>query len=231
MVDYVITRGEELTPKWQELTAEFDYPQPDGFYFFQKDPETGLNTSIQSPRIAQRENPPVYSVSRIIHKTVFNQHSPVFKTLLPLAEQVDKGPRMKRAFGKFEHLNKALLFDCMDCGDCALFDCAYICPMSQCPKGQRNGPCGGSFAGWCEVYPGQKRCIWVRIYLRLKKHRQETGALDYIVPPCDWELNQTSSWLNYYLGRDHTAKRLGIRPQSRLTAPATTEGKKTKNPK
>jgi methylenetetrahydrofolate reductase (NADPH) len=23
---------------------------------------------------------------------------------------------------------------------------------------------------------------------------------------------QTSSWLNFYLGRDHTAKRLGIKP-------------------
>jgi methylenetetrahydrofolate reductase (NADPH) len=32
------------------------------------------------------------------------------------------------------------------------------------------------------------------------------------VAPCDWELQHTSSWLNYYMGRDHTAKRLGIKP-------------------
>jgi methylenetetrahydrofolate reductase (NADPH) len=26
------------------------------------------------------------------------------------------------------------------------------------------------------------------------------------VPPVNWELWQTSSWLNYYLGRDHLSK-------------------------
>jgi methylenetetrahydrofolate reductase (NADPH) len=105
----------------------------------------------------------------------------------------------------------------MDCGDCALIDTAYICPMSQCPKGQRNGPCGGSYEGWCEVYPGEKYCIWVRAYGRLKKHNQEDNIGEYIAPPCDWELQHTSSWLNYYLGRDHTAKRLGIKPPQAKT--------------
>ena len=38
---------------------------------------------------------------------------------------------------------------------------------------------------------------------------------DYIVPPCNWDLWQTASWLNFYLGRDHTAKRLGIKPPGR----------------
>jgi methylenetetrahydrofolate reductase (NADPH) len=52
----------------------------------------------------------------------------------------------------------------------------------------------------------------VRAYERLKKHKEEDSIGEYIVPPCDWELQHTSSWLNYYLGRDHTAKRLGIKP-------------------
>ena len=212
MVEYIINKGEELAPKWQELVAEFDFPQKDGFYLFQKDEKTGLNTTILTPRNAKPANPPIYIFSRVAHKTLFNPHSIIFKGLMPMAESVDKGPRMKHAFGIFERINKVVLFDCTDCGDCALFDVAFLCPMSQCPKGQRNGPCGGSYEGWCEVYPGEKKCIWVRAYQRLKKHHEENSIAENTVPPCNWELQNTPSWLNYYLGRDHTAKRLGIKP-------------------
>ena len=82
--------------------------------------------------------------------------------------------------------------------------------MSRCPKNQRNGACGGSFNGWCEVHPGKRLCIYVEAYARLK-HYGEEGRLDGdSVPPCNWDFYQTSSWINFYLGRDHTARRLGI---------------------
>ena len=218
MVEYVINKGEELAPKWQELVTEFDFPQKDGFYLFQKDDKTGLNSTVLAPRNSKPANPPIYTLSVLAHKTLFNPNGIIFKGLLPVAESVDKGPKMKQAFGKFEHINKVMLFNCMDFGDCGLFDVAYLCPMSQCPKGQRNGPCGGSFEGWCEVYPGEKKCIWVKAYQRLKKHKRENSIGENIVPPCDWELEHTSSWLNYYLGRDHLAKRLGIKAPEKKTA-------------
>jgi len=225
MVEYVIKKGEELVPKWQELVAEFDFPQKDGFYLFQKDDKTGLNTTAQSPRNSKPVNPPIYMFARMAHKAVFNPDSIVFKAFLPMAKSVDKGPKMKRALCKFEHINKAVLFDCMDCGDCALFDVAFICPMSQCPKEQRNGPCGGSYEGWCEVYPGEKKCIWVRAYARLKKRKEENSISENVVPPCNWELQHTSSWLNFYLGRDHTAKRLGIKHHENKPAEEPKEAK------
>jgi methylenetetrahydrofolate reductase (NADPH) len=107
---------------------------------------------------------------------------------------------------------KTAMFGCMNCGDCALFDVAYICPMSQCPKQQRNGPCGGSYHGWCEAYPEERKCIWVQAYERLKAFDEEDKLAEYVVPPTNWALRDTSSWLNFYLGRDHTARRLGIKP-------------------
>jgi len=110
----------------------------------------------------------------------------------------------------------------MNCGDCALFDTAFVCPMSQCPKNQRNGACGGSYEGWCEVYPNEKKCIWVQAYERYKAYGEEAAIGAYTAPPCNWDLWQGSSWLNFYLGRDHTSKRLGIKP-------AQTEAQ-TKNP-
>jgi methylenetetrahydrofolate reductase (NADPH) len=119
------------------------------------------------------------------------------------------GTKMEGIFHKLEHLTKVMLFDCKDCGDCALIDVAYLCPMSQCPKNQRNGACGGSFEGWCEVYPGKKQCVYVRAYARLKKHGEEAQLDNGVVPPCNWDLYQTSSWINYYQGKDHTSKKGG----------------------
>jgi methylenetetrahydrofolate reductase (NADPH) len=212
MVEYIIDKGEELTPKWQELVQEFDFPQIDGFYLFQKDEKTGLNTTNLAAKSAKPANPPIYSFSRGVHQTFFNPRNIAFKGLMPLAKTIDKGRGARKAFHKFEHVNKVALYDCMDCGDCALFDAAFICPMSQCPKGQRNGPCGGSYEGWCEVYPGEKKCIWVRAYGRLKRHDEQQSIAANVVPPCNWELQHISSWLNFYLGRDHTSIKLGILP-------------------
>ena len=126
---------------------------------------------------------------------------------------------MKEISTYMEHVAKVALFSCQQCGDCALFDAAYLCPTSQCPKNQRLGPCGGSYDGWCEVYPNERQCIWVRAYTRLKAYKEEGSIGAYISPPCNWELWETSSWLNFYLGRDHTAKRLGVNPPSEATKP------------
>jgi methylenetetrahydrofolate reductase (NADPH) len=211
MVEYIIGKGEELSSNWQDLVAEFDFPQKNGFYLFQKDLATGLNLDKPAARTAKATHPPIYLLCRLAHATLFNPDSIVFKAFKPVAKFADSSPLLKSLEERFEHINKVVLFNCMNCGDCGLFDVAFLCPMSQCPKNQRNGPCGGSYEGWCEVDP-DKKCVWVRAYERLKGHKEEDTIGDYIVPPCNWELTGTSSWLNFYLGRDHSAQRLGIEP-------------------
>lgn len=218
MVEYIITKGEELSRDWEKLVPEFDYPQPKGFYLFEKDPKTGLNTDIPAKRTSKPSVPFIYRLSRVAHVTLFEKKSRVFKMLLPLAKWADVSPRAKAVLEFFEHMAKTILFHCLNCGDCALFDVAFVCPMSQCPKSQRNGACGGSYQGWCEVYPEKQKCVWVQAYDRLKAYQEENSLGEYIVPPCNWELWQTSSWLNFYMGRDHTAKRLGIKPPPEKTA-------------
>jgi len=212
MVEYIITKGEELSRDWEKLVPEFDYPQPEGFYLFEKDPKTGLNTDVFAKRPSKSSPPLVYRLSRIAHVTLFEQKSWVFKALRPIAAWADVSPKARAVLEFCEHLAKTVLFRCLNCGDCALFDVGFVCPMSQCPKNQRNGACGGSYQGWCEVYPNEKKCVWVQAYDRLKAYHEEQSLGDYIVPPCNWNLWQTSSWLNFYLGRDHTSKRLGIKP-------------------
>ncbi len=211
MVDYIINKGEELSKDWEKLIPEFDYPQTEGFYLFEKDSKTGLNTAVSAERPSRVSLPFVYRLSRMAHVTLFEEKSLVFKMMKPFAAWVDRSHAAKGFFTFKEHMAKTVLFHCLNCGDCGLFDVGFVCPTSQCPKGQRNGACGGSYEGWCEVYPGEKKCVWVQAYDRLKRYGEEDSLGAYIVPPCDWELWQTSSWLNFYMGRDHTAKRLGIK--------------------
>ncbi len=57
---------------------------------------------------------------------------------------------------------------CSLCGDCALAITGGLCPVTLCPKGLVNGPCGGVKNKKCEV-DAQLDCVWVLIYERLKK--------------------------------------------------------------
>jgi methylenetetrahydrofolate reductase (NADPH) len=113
------------------------------------------------------------------------------------------------SFGFMEKFAKKVLYDCQHCDDCALFDMYYLCPVSQCPKDMRQGPCGGSRVdGTCEVHEDQM-CIWDRVYWRAK-NRKGCDKLRYIMAPRDWELYETNSWVNYFQKHDHSAKELAI---------------------
>lgn len=52
------------------------------------------------------------------------------------------------------------------CGECVLDQTAGICPVTTCPKGLLNGPCGGMWDGMCEVLT-DRECTHVRIRRRL----------------------------------------------------------------
>jgi hypothetical protein len=56
---------------------------------------------------------------------------------------------------------------CRACHNCYLGITGGICPVTMCPKGLLNGPCGGTVNGHCEVDP-EKECAWSRIYHRLE---------------------------------------------------------------
>ena len=217
-VKFIIATGEELSVRWQDLTSEFDDPQPGGFYLFRRDKKTSMNTREPALAGSRGKRSFLYDLSRIVHNLMLEPKNPLFSSYQRLAARVDRTGGIKKALTAAEHLNKVLLYDCQACGDCALEDTGYLCPVSQCPKVERVGPCGGSFEGWCEVYPRERQCVWVRAYDRLKAYGELEKLKSYIVSPRDWSLDHTSSWLNYYLGRDHTAKRTGIKPPSKNKA-------------
>ncbi|MBI4978214.1 MAG: methylenetetrahydrofolate reductase C-terminal domain-containing protein [Spirochaetes bacterium] len=199
---------------WKEFYKELSYPLPDEFYLFKQD-ANGLpnrdfaDTYIRSRKPVRRflrrliTEPVIYRISRVVHFFLFKKQSP-FYHLLKLFYRIINGKKtLEKFFHFFEHISKAALYGCNDCGDCSLTEIAYLCPMEKCSKNQRNGPCGGSRKGLCEV--DDKQCIWRRAYNRLKPHGEEREPYDGIVI-CDAKWLNTSGWQNFYLGRDHSGK-------------------------
>jgi methylenetetrahydrofolate reductase (NADPH) len=94
-----------------------------------------------------------------------------------------------------ERVTKGALFGCRMCGNCLLQETAFICPM-ECPKGLRNGPCGGSTPERCYV-DTTRPCIWYKIYERAEKLGREERLME-VLPPLDWEKVGTDTWKDVY---------------------------------
>lgn len=201
----VILHFREIQKEWRDFLREFDFPYPGGFYLYEKQPKTGLNTDNTSLESRSKSKPRInYTLMKGFHHAFFKTNAKYFPHLKSMGKIIDKTPLLKRPFCALEDASKKLLFDCRKCGDCALPDMAYLCPESQCPKFLRNGSCGGSEKTLCEVRK-DKPCVWVKIYDRLKSYKQASNLLAGCVPPRDWSLDETSSWLNFYLERDYRA--------------------------
>jgi len=98
----------------------------------------------------------------------------------------------KRILARIELLVKGPLFGCRMCGNCLLQETAFICPM-ECPKGLRNGPCGGiTPEGNCYVDESRK-CIWLSIYKRSFKTGRQDKLLE-VLPPLDWSTTGCDTW-------------------------------------
>jgi methylenetetrahydrofolate reductase (NADPH) len=100
-------------------------------------------------------------------------------------------PLGPRTLALIERAVKGPLFGCRMCGNCMLQETAFICSM-ECPKGIRNGPCGGSTEEHCYV-DETRPCIWYRIYDRAFKMGREEMLLE-VLPPLDWEKVGTETW-------------------------------------
>ena len=210
----IVDRANAFGPEdWRELARGIQFARPGEFYFFERDPETSLSSDLVNAAYLETKRrrrsslrvPVAYRLSRRLHDAVFARDAPLFETGRRLYERIERAPRpARRAAHALEQAAKVPLFGCRDCGDCSLPEIAYVCPESQCAKNQRNGPCGGTRDGLCEVYDTE--CIWSQAYERLKAYGEEESMLDGPVVVKDNALAGTSAWANTFLGRDHLAR-------------------------
>jgi methylenetetrahydrofolate reductase (NADPH) len=198
---------------WRELSRELRFGRAAEFYLFEPDPDTGLSSDELNPAYVKSKQkrrtdlrvPLSYRFSRRVHHTVFEPDGSLHDAARSLYEKIDAAPRpVGRAAHLVEQAAKVPMFKCRDCGDCSLPDIAYVCPESICAKNQRNGPCGGTRDGLCEVYDTE--CIWSQAYERLKAYGEEEDMLANPVVVKDNSLARTSAWANALLDRDHNAK-------------------------
>lgn len=212
----IIEMAESFAPDdWKEFAKEIQFARPDEFYLFERDPQSGLGIpgqlnaqylkSLESP--AKTANVTLgYRLSRAAHRRVFTPGTHGFGLAKAIYQKLDARPDgpAARTLHAVERASKALAFGCRDCGDCSLPECAYLCPRASCSKAGRNGPCGGSFDGQCEA--GDKQCIWVRAYERMKYYGETEQLLAGEASFVDGQLDGTSAWANALLGRDHLSK-------------------------
>jgi methylenetetrahydrofolate reductase (NADPH) len=209
--DEILQRADAFAPDdWRQFAREIQFSFADEFHFFEQDRETGLSSGevdrsyLESKRRREGKAPLRYRLSRKLHAAVFEPGAPLFGAGRAVYGAVDGKPGISKALHLVEQAAKVPMFACKDCGDCSLPDIAYLCPESQCVKNQRNGPCGGTRQGKCEI--GEKDCIWSRAYLRLKRYGEEEHMLDGPAVIKDNALRGTSAWANTFLARDHNAR-------------------------
>ncbi len=213
-VERILEMAASFAPDWPALAREVQHSPRGTFFLYRRDAATGLGTDELDLRYARSITPAArararrrgsiaYRLNRVTHDRAFTPGTPGYRAATRFYEAVERYG-LSRPVHALEQAVKIPLFDCRDCGDCSLPDVAYLCPESQCPKGERNGPCGGSHDGTCEVVP--EPCVWVRAYDRLKPYGEELAMLERPPVLVDHALRRTSAWANTYLGRDHRGR-------------------------
>lgn len=199
---------------WKEFARDIRFSRPGEFFLFAEDPETRLcepgrlDPNYEASLRIRKASPNVnlhYRLSKWAHNHVFESKTflgGLGAKLCASSKNPSQGPLPLRLL---EKVAKAALYGCKDCGDCSLPEITFLCPESRCAKNQRNGPCGGTRDGKCEVEDFE--CIWSRAYDRLKYEGREKDLLAHAPVVQDQALRGTSSWANAWLGRDHRGDR------------------------
>jgi len=217
-VRFILDKAVELEPNWQDFRRDIHFPIPGSWYYYQpvKPGTCGNRKAPLQPGKKYRDQSPHH----LVHRLFFSPPNPTSRLFGWLCRTCDATRTRTAVLRSLEKWIKTLLFYCRMCGDCTLAESTYICPQSGCPKNLLNGPCGGSRHMACEVYP-DRFCFWVRVYNRLAPAStpEQLGQLSFL-PPKNWALDQTSSWINFYTGRDHHAMQPAGNPEQDHTPKA-----------
>ena len=201
-VGMILDRMEKIKDDWR------GFPSPDSiirsqtaFMPFVRNhpmPVTGPRFGLH-PRPMPLVDRVLYPLMQRSHNLFFNFESPAAPLFQMVSKRLDNGMAGRLFMHLAEHPIKRMLLGCLRCGDCAIQHVGFLCPESGCPK-HTPQRClrRQSRNGMCEVHP-DRRCVWFRAHNRLAARGKIKEMCDGCVPPRMWELNNTSSWLNFHL--------------------------------
>jgi methylenetetrahydrofolate reductase (NADPH) len=217
LVARMLDRMGEIENRWQSFLPGFKKETPSrGFYAFSENRrrhQTRFGKYPIRPPLTERTH---FRLLDTVHRWFFTRQSFWAGPCRWAANWLERGRRRRRVFHLAESTTKLALLTCRQCGDCGIQHLAYLCPESQCPKHTRNGACGGSRDGRCEVHP-ERHCVWYRAYRRWAWAGRPSEMGIGCVPPRMWELEGSASWLNFHLGRDHQGNANGLSTMCRTT--------------
>lgn len=189
-VQWIIRRAEALAPEWEAFARELDFGRAAGFYLYE--PRAPAGASPRASAIVPRVLDGLGRVFPVTRDTALR------RALRRVFAWIDRRPALTRIVERVELAVKKPIFGCQACGNCVLGHMEYVCSQT-CPKQMRNGPCGGTDLGRCEVV--DRPCVWVDVWTRAKAAGR-VDSLRVFIPASDRSLTGTSSWINYFLERD-----------------------------
>lgn len=198
-IRYVMDKVEKLDKEPGQPSLDCDFPIRDSWYLYRPQLDNGI--PVVEKTLTPGTIPGSVKIHALTHHLLFNDQTWTGRLFGRFCLFCDHGKYRRNILRIVEQVIKQLLFNCRMCGDCTLARSGYLCPQSGCPKRLVNGPCGGSRKGFCEVFP-ERRCFWILVYDRLDtgvtiKTLTESSSL----PPKDWALEKTSSWIYYFSSR------------------------------
>ncbi|MBN1972639.1 MAG: methylenetetrahydrofolate reductase C-terminal domain-containing protein [Sedimentisphaerales bacterium] len=198
----ILQRASEIGTDWEQYRDNLCWPKKDGFYLYN---ESGQHISLSKPKQKFK-----HKFFDIFHRHLFEPESLGFraagKAMSVLGAKKNKG-FVYNSFAAFEYAFKHMMFECDMCGDCYLPENFSLCTIGGCEKKLSNAPCGDATADGLCGNNLEIACIGERIY---NAAASVPGGIDklrkLINEPRIHSLEQTSSILNDWFGRDHNAK-------------------------
>jgi len=195
-ISHVLDQAEQLQDNWKEAWKDTQAANKGSWSLYVKN-------SDNLQKLQPGGKPGTRPLHQLTHNLLFSKTNPIGRTFGGLCKLCDKYSTSRSLFTIGEKIIKEVLFSCRMCGDCTLAEATYLCPQAGCPKKLVNGPCGGSRDRSCEVFP-DRLCFYVRVYRRLDRATSLHALADSpALPPKDWAMENSSSWINYFQGRDH----------------------------
>jgi methylenetetrahydrofolate reductase (NADPH) len=201
MFKKILKIAAQIGDNWQEYKNNLCWPPKKAYYLYA---EGKQKTAAKTKKTCSQR------MFNAMHRAILNPKYRGFscfkKTMAALGIDKGKGVAYK-AFNSFEKVNKYLLFDCQECGDCYLPENFSLCTLGQCEKGLDNAPCGDATVdGFCGN-DLERVCVGEKIYNAASAQKAGLQKLrNTINKPRNPALAHQSSMINYLFARDHTMK-------------------------
>jgi len=155
-VGTILNRMEEIEGDWHRYVSDFSDKEKKAYYWYDRVTEKPNGKEPKPGIKAQLTDHYPYKMLSFAHNLFFDKKNvlaPAYRKFAGFLDKTDNTWVLKRCL---EDPMKMSLLSCQSCGDCGIQHAGFLCPESGCPKHTRNGPCGGSKDGFCEVYPDKK---------------------------------------------------------------------------